>query len=75
MLRHESYPFFERLLTAATLEEVAGYLYSLKERLSEKKGKKEENEQLKQLLQQADIKDPALVEARNPPRRSFPIAF
>jgi KAP family P-loop domain len=61
MLRHESYPFFELLLKGDNLEEVAGYLYSIKEKLSERKGKKEENEQLRHLLEQAGIEDPDLV--------------
>ena len=62
MLRNESYPFFELLLQSKNLEEVAGYLYSIKQKLSEKKETKEENKQLKHLLQRAGIEDSALVE-------------
>jgi len=62
MLRHESYPFFELLLGGDTLEEVAGYLYSVKQKFSERKEKKDENEQLRKLLQRAGIEGPALTE-------------
>ncbi|MGB7333009.1 MAG: P-loop NTPase fold protein, partial [Terriglobales bacterium] len=62
MLRHESYPFFELLLKGETLEEVAGYLYSVKQKLSRRKEAPAENTQLRQLLQQAGIEDRAQVE-------------
>jgi hypothetical protein len=62
MLRHESYPFFELLLRGDTLEEVAGHLYSFKQRFSKQKETQEENKQLNDLLQRAGIEDPALVE-------------
>jgi hypothetical protein len=64
MLRHESYPFVDLLLEGKALEEVAGYLYSLKRKLSErdKHDKQDDpNEQLKSLFEQGNIKDPLLV--------------
>jgi len=62
MLRHESYPFFELLLRGDTLEEVAGHLYSFKQKVSKQKGKQEENNELKDLLRRAGIEDSAQVE-------------
>jgi len=62
MLRHESYPFFELLLQGDTLEEVAGYLYSFKLKLSKKKEAQEENKRLTDLLEQAGVEDSTLVQ-------------
>ena len=62
MLRHESYLFFELLLRGETLEEVAGYLYSVRQTLSRRKEMPAENTQLKQLLKEAGIEDQARVE-------------
>ena len=62
MLRHESYPFFELLLNGDVLERVAGHLYSLRRKVSGQKEMDDEDKQLKQLLQRASIKDPALIE-------------
>ena len=62
MLRHESYPFFELLLKGDTLEEVAGYLYSFKQKFSKQEETQGENKQLERLLQRAGIEEPALTE-------------
>jgi KAP family P-loop domain len=62
MLRLESYPFFELLLKGETLEEVAGYMYSVKQTLSSRQKMPAENTQLKQLLEQARIEDRAQAE-------------
>jgi hypothetical protein len=63
MLRHESYPFFDLLLKGDdTLEAVAGYLYSFKQKLSKRKKTQEDGKQLEHLLQRAGIRDPVLAE-------------
>jgi hypothetical protein len=61
MLRHESYPFFELLLKGDTLEEVAGYLHSVKRKFSKHKETQDENKELELLVQRAGIKEPALA--------------
>ena len=61
MLRHESYPFVDLLLESKALEEVAGYLYSLKRKRSERAKEDEPNEQLKTLFEQGNINDPVLL--------------
>jgi hypothetical protein len=63
MLRHESYPFFELLLRGNnTLEEVAGYIHSVRQKLSMQIRAEEENVRLEQLMRRAEIKDAALIE-------------
>ncbi len=62
MLRHESYPFFEPLLSGNTLEEVAGYLYAFKSRYPNLLEKQERNDPLRDLLGQTGIRDQALIE-------------
>jgi hypothetical protein len=62
MLRHESYPFFELLLQDDTLEEVAGYLYSFKQKLSKKEETQEGDKLLNDLLEKAGIADSVLVQ-------------
>lgn len=64
MLRLESFPFFQRLLQGGTLEKEAGPLYELTRNRSPRLGTKEqgeENQSLRRLFDEVDIKDPATI--------------